>query len=143
MSLFWAGITCSRLFMHRLLPISPIKVVLFGNFAATVAICIGVFSGSAVVMACCAFIAGFSNGTSVPAMLAVGCADNQGNTVLPTSFLNLALFVAFAVCPLVVGALVARTSMSAGMYLSALCTLLCAVLVFLYCKINSKTRSKV
>jgi len=140
LSLFWAGITISRLFMHRILPIPPIKVVLYGNFVAMIAISIGVFSGSAIVMACCALVAGFSNGTSVPVFLAVGCADNQGNTVLPTNVLNLALFIAFATCPLIVGALVAATTMSAGMYLSAFCTLMCSVSLLFYCIKSAKLK---
>jgi len=132
LSLFWAGITISRLFIHKLLPVSPIKVVLVGNLVAMAALFAGILSGSAAVLAGCVFIAGLSNGTSVPVMLAVGCADNQGNTALPTNFLNLALFLAFALCPLIVGALVSYTSMSSGMYLSAFSTLVCAVVVWFY-----------
>jgi len=138
MALFWAGITISRLFIHRLIPAPPIKVVLFGNLAAGAVIFAGVISGSAIAMACCAFIAGFSNGTSIPSILAVGCSDNHGNTALPTNVFNLALFLAFASCPLVVGAMVSNLPMSSGMYLSAFSALLSGILVICYCRKKRK-----
>ena len=132
LSLFWGGITVSRLFTHKLLPVSPVKIVLCGNLVSTIVLLAGVFSGSAIVMAACVFIVGLLNGTSIPVLLATGCADNDGNTILPTSLLNLSMFVALVACPLVVGALVEYTTMRSGLFLSAFCTLASGVFVFTY-----------
>jgi len=137
LSLFWAGVTISRLFMHRILPVSPIKVVLFGNLVSAIAMCVGILSGSGIVVICMAFVTGFSSGTTIPALLSACCAENDCNTLLPTNFINLALYSSLIVCPIIVGALEAYTSLNEAMYLAALFSLLCGILVYFYCR---KTR---
>jgi len=132
LSLYWAGATASRLFTHRVLTAPPLKILLFGNIAAAAVMCAGVLSGSAAVMALCVFVVGILNGTTIPVLLATGCADNDVNTILPASFINLALFLALAFCPLIVGAMVEHVSLSSGMFLSAACMLACGVLAYFY-----------
>ena len=132
LSMFWAGVTVSRLFTHKVLPFSPIKIALIGCFASAAVMCAGILSGSAILMTICVFLVGVLSGTTMPVLLAIGCADNLGNTILPTNFLNLAMFLALMVSPLIVGVLDEYASMNVGMYMSAACLLICGVLVFTY-----------
>jgi fucose permease len=139
LSLFWAGIVVSRLTMHRLLHVSPIIIVIVGNFIATALLCVGVLSGSAAVVTCLAFVVGFSNGITIPILISVCCTENDCNTMLPTNFINFAMYVALIACPLAVGALEAVSSLSAGMYLSGFCTFMCGVTSFLYHRVRHRT----
>jgi fucose permease len=138
LSLFWGGIVVSRLSMHRLLHVSPIKIVIVGNFISTALIFAGIMSGSAIVITCLTFLIGFANGITIPILISVCCSENDCNTMLPTNFLNFAMYVALIVCPLAVGAIEAASSLSTGMYLSALCTLMCGVSTFLYYRIKQR-----
>ena len=131
LSLFWAGTTISRLIMHKV-PISPIKIVLWGNLAAAAVMCIGIVSASPAVMTVFIAAAGLLGGVTIPVLLASGCEEKNCNTILPTNLIFLAIVAAYMCSPLIVGALVARTSMSAGILLSALCALACGVLTCFY-----------
>ena len=143
LSLYWAGVTFSRLFTHRILPASPIKILLYGNLAAGLVMLGGIFSGSAAAATVCKLIVGIVNGTTLPVLLATGCADNDGNTILPTSLLNLAMFIAYVVTPLAVGVLVDYASLRSGMLLSAFFALICGSVVFLYIRTKpTGTRSR-
>jgi len=132
MSLYWAGVTLTRLFIHKILPVAPVKIVFLGNFVATVMICAGVLSGSALVVAILTFVMGFANGASIPVIISTCCTDNDCNSLLPTNVINISLYTAFFVCPLIVGALEAYASLHAGMYLSAFFTLMCGLVILLY-----------
>ena len=137
LSLYWAGVTLTRLLIFKILPVSPIKIVLFGNLVAAVMICSGVLSGSAIVVAALTFVMGFANGTTIPVVISTCCTDNDCNTVLPANVINISLYTAFFLCPLVVGALESYSSLNEGMYLSAFFTVMCSVMILLY---RSKTR---
>jgi len=123
------------------LPISPIKIVILGNFVAGLLICAGVFSGSALVVAILTFVMGFSNGTSIPIVISVCCSDNDCNTILPANVINISLYAAFFACPLVIGALASYSSLSAGMYLGAFFTLLAGLMALLYRRMAKSKQS--
>ena len=133
LSLFWGGIVISRFFVHKL-PFSPVKIVMVGNFVASLVLFTGVMSGSPMVMTICSPIVGLLGGPTIPVILAVGCAENKGNTILPTNLLNLAMFLAQAIGPPLVGALVHSQPMSAGIFLSTGAALTCSIFVFAYFK---------
>jgi len=132
LSLYWAGVTLTRLFIHKLLPIPPIKILFIGNFIAAVMICAGVLSGSAVVVAVLTFVMGFANGTSVPVIISACCSDNDCNTLLPTNVINISLYTSFFLSPLAVGLLESYTSLNEGMYFGAFFTLMCGLTTLLY-----------
>ena len=132
LSLYWAGVTLTRLLIHRILHASPMKIVVFGNIVAAVAIASGVLSGSAIAVAVLMLVMGFANGTTVPSMISACCADNDCNTILPTNVMNISLYTAFFLCPLAVGALESYASLKEGMYMSALFAFLCGLMALLY-----------
>ena len=141
LSLFWVGIVIARFTIHKV-PVEPIKTVLFGNIAAAVILFGSVFARSAVVITICAPIVGLLNGVTIPVILSISCADNKGNATLPTTLLNLALFLGQAISQLIVGALVYSISIDASFFFSALCAFLCGVFVFFYLK-NVRSKSSV
>jgi hypothetical protein len=83
-------------------------------------------------MTVCTLAVGLLNGITIPVLLAASCEENVSNTILPTTMLMLAMFIASTVCLLFVGALIYATSMSSGIILTAVCALLCGVLTQLY-----------
>ena len=140
LSLYWAGVTVSRLLTHKVLPVLPIKIVFFGNFIAAVAIFTGVLSGSATAVAVLTFVMGLANGTTMPALISACCADNDCNTILPTNVMNFALYTAFFLCPLVVGAIESYTSLSGGMLLSAFFAAISGLAILTYWRKKKKAQ---
>ena len=132
MSLYWVGVTLTRLFIFKILPTPPIKIVFIGNFVAAIMISAGVLSGSAVAVAIFTLIMGFANGTSIPVLISACCTDNDCNTMLPTNVINISLYTAFFLCPLLIGALESYSSLHEGMHLSSIFAALCGLTVLLY-----------
>ena len=138
LSLYWAGVTLTRLLIYKILSAPPMKIVVFGNIVAAVAIASGVLSGSAIAVAVSMFVMGFANGTTVPVMISACCADNDCNTILPANVMNISLYTAFFLCPLAVGALESIASLHEGMYMSAFFAFLCGLMALLYMR-SSRT----
>jgi len=141
LSLFWAGTTISRLFMHKL-PSSPVKLIFIGNCASAAVMIAGILSRSPMLMTICVFAAGLLSGATVPVLVAAGCQESSSNTILPTNTLLLSMFVASSICLLLVGGLVAYTTMGSAILLSAISALLSGVFVQCYRRRKSCYKSK-
>ena len=124
-SFMFFGVMASRLLMP-ILPLSPVKYVRAAGFAAGAAVLIALpmMNGWAMCIAVC--LCGLAYGAMIPCMLDIGCAETPESTMLATTVMMLALYLAQAVVSPVIGALESAFSLHAGIGLCGAFMLLCS-----------------
>lgn len=95
-SLFWIGTTVARLTITHIKKHTEILFSL-GCLISAVALGIGLLADNAVVMLICIAIAGVSSGAAVPQLYHMGCTNNSGNSLIPTTILVLTMSTSFVI----------------------------------------------
>ena len=120
------GVMASRLLMP-ILPLSPVKYIRAGGFAAGIAVLIALPMRSGWAMCIAVLLCGLAYGAMIPCMLDIGCAETPESTMLATTVMMLALYLAQAVVSPVIGALETAFSLHAGIGLCCAFMLLCSI----------------
>ncbi len=127
------GVMASRLILP-FLPLSPVKYVRFAGFAAGAAVLIALPMQNGAAMCAAVLVCGLAYGAMIPCMLNIGCAETPESSMLATTVMMLALYLAQAIVSPVIGALEAAVNLHAGiglcaafMILSSVCSLLARI----------------
>lgn len=127
LSLFWLGVTASRLLLARF-HIPRVKTVFLCNMLSAIIFAAGVLSGNGLVMMVCAGLTGCAEGVILPMSLDIACGWEESKTYLGSTLLLFAHYTGFIVSAPVVAYLIARFGIKSGMLLPAGLSLVAAFL---------------
>lgn len=128
LSVFWVCIAAARLILPHF-GISNIRLLFLGNLVSGLAIMAGVITGNGFFMMICVGISGFAEGTILPLNLDTACHWEMENTSIGSSMVLLAHYIGFMITPVIMGKLIADTSIMAGMLFPAVLSVIAAFLV--------------
>lgn len=133
LSVFWVCVAFSRLVFPRFKWKNE-TALWAGHLISGLAVLAGVLSADGLVMVICTGISGLAEGMILPLTLDMGCHFEMNHTSLGSSMVLLAHYAGFIITPLIMGALISKASISAGMVLPAVLSLAAAVLMYTLCK---------
>lgn len=129
LSLFWVGTVLSRLLVP-LTGISTVRYMRYGMLLTTVIMVIGLVVGGAVTLCVVTALAGLIGGATIPMSLSEITRRNPGRSMLAITAVMLTASLSSIIAAPLIGFVVARTSLIAGMVASAIGAGLCSVLAF-------------
>ncbi|MDD3260364.1 MAG: MFS transporter [Oscillospiraceae bacterium] len=132
LSVFWVTVAAARLVVPRL-GLLPRQVIFAGHLIAGAAVLAGVLSGSGLVMLAMTGVSGFAEGTILPMTLDIACHWSMEKTSLGSSMVLIAHYAGFMAAPLLIGFLIARCSVAAGMLIPAVLSLAAAAVFRTQC----------
>jgi len=127
LSLFWLGIAVSRLLVSRF-DFDPVKVVIVGHILSGLAVAVGVFSGSGIIMMACCGVAGFFEGSVLPMTLYLSCSWTSANTALGSSMILFAHYIGFVFTSPLIGFAISAVGVTFGMMIPAISSFAAAIL---------------
>lgn len=114
LSLFWLGVTASRL-LTPLLKVTPLRYIQCAGLLGAAVLLPGVLSGNAYVMAGAVVVSSLLAGAVIPMILHVSCERFSENTLLATTTILLGVYAGQALGPMIIGQMEAAMSIKAGM----------------------------
>ena len=114
LSLFWLGVTASRL-LTPLLKVTPLRYIQCAGLLGAAVLLPGVLSGNAYVMAGAVVVSSLLAGAVIPMILHVSCERFSENTLLATTTILLGVYAGQALGPMIIGQMEATMSIKAGM----------------------------
>lgn len=102
LTFLFSGVMISRLAIP-FMPLSPIRYVRLAGFLAGAVTLIAIPFHSGILMAIAVFLCGLFFGAMIPCMLDIGCASTPESTMLATTLMMLALYLAQVVISPVIG----------------------------------------
>ena len=121
LSLFWVGVTLSRLIITGF-KFKPEKVVLCGHILSGLAIGIGVLVKNGLFMMICCGLSGFFEGAILPEALYISCSWTSKNTALGSSMVLIAHYIGFVITPPLIGAVIRSLGVAVGMSIPVICS---------------------
>ena len=127
LSAFWVTTAISRFFVVPL-PMSKYQMLIWGNLISGAAMVIGILIGDGFVMFLCTAVCGLAEGIILPVNLDISCHYIEKNTSLGSASVSCFLYIGFAVVPLVMAYVINAASITAGMMIPAVFSLIAAIL---------------
>ena len=127
LTFYWVGALLSRLTLpnffrqHR-------KLLLFGSLSAALWLSIGILSGSGLLMCLMVFMAGFSEGSTVPMMVDYACSLDRRMSTTACSAMVFFDNIGSMFIPAVIGAMISASGARIGFLVLPLTSLVCAFL---------------
>lgn len=129
LSLFWVGTVASRLLVP-LTGITTVRYLRYGMLAAAVLLGAGAAIGGAVVVCIAAALSGLAGGAVIPMSLSEISRRNPERSMLSITAVLLTTAVAAIICAPLIGFVVGKTALIAGLVVSAVFALCSAVSAF-------------
>jgi len=129
LSLFWLGLTLSRL-LTPLLRVNPTVLIRWSCFATAALVAAGVATGSAPVMCGAGALAGLTSGAIIPLLMHIACQQYKENTLMASTFLFLALYFSQSICPPLMGLIETAWGLTAVMMACPVTVCLCGGAAF-------------
>jgi len=125
-SCVFLGLMLSRLLMP-FLPIKAEKYVVAGGLLGGIALSIGLLFPNGWVLRAMLIISSLLFGALIPCVITLGCERQKANTLLATTGIMLMLYLGQAVSSPAIAMLESLVSLRAGMFLCALCMVVCSL----------------
>ena len=125
LSLFWGGITASRLVISRF-SFKPEKIIFYGHFLSGLLTAVGVLSGNGFLMTLCCGLSGFFEGAILPLTLYLSCSWISDNTALGSSMVVFVHNIGSIIAPPFMGAVIYYIGITRGMIIPAICSFVAA-----------------
>lgn len=125
-SCVFLGLMLSRLLIP-FLPIKTNRYVIAGGLLGGIALVIGLLFSDGWALRGMLILSSLMFGALIPCVLTLGCERQKSNTLLATTGIMLALYLGQAVSSPLIAALEAAIHLRAGMFLCAMCMVLCSL----------------
>lgn len=123
LSLFWLGVTASRL-LAPCIRITPLRYLQTAGILAGAVLLPGLISDNAYVMTGSVVLSALLGGAMIPMILHVSCERFSENTMLATTAMLLGVYAGQALGPVLVGQMEAMMSIRSGMLMCAAAAML-------------------
>lgn len=137
LSVFWVCVAVSRLVFPRFRWKAE-TALWVGHLISGLVIFIGVLSKNGQIMIICTGISGLAEGMILPLTLDMGCHFEISHTSLGSSMVLLAHYAGFIITPMVMGAFISVFTVSAGMMLPAVLSIVAAGCMYTLCHTDEK-----
>jgi len=130
LSLFWLGLTGSRLSMS-FIRISPMTYLRTALPLSGVVLLIGLITGNPWVICILSALASLLSGATLPLILGELCGRYDGNTLIVTTVSLMFVYTAQCLCPLGVGALTTSVGLHTALYPAVVTSLLAGLVAYM------------
>jgi len=130
LSLFWVGLTLSRL-LTPLLNIKPPVLIRWASLATAATLVIGIALHNAPLMCATSVLAGLFSGATIPLLLHIACQKYKSNTLMATTFLFLAIYASQSIAPPIMGFIASTWGLTIAMLLCPAAVGLCGLAAFM------------
>ncbi len=130
---YWLGAGIVRLLfgMTPLRKLTTRPLAIYGNIISGLFLVIGVLIHNYYAMLACVFLAGCANAPVLPRTVGLVCGWYRSNSGLASSAVFSALYLSYALVPLLMGTLASAWGLNALMLVPAVCTVLAGFLAIL------------
>lgn len=129
LSLFWLGAVLSRLLVPAL-RLPTIAYLRYGMLASAALLMLGAVVGGPVAVCAATTLAGLLGGATLPMILSEINARNPSRSMLSITAVLLMTSVAAILCAPLIGFIVGKTALIAGIVVAAVAALACGLLAF-------------
>lgn len=137
LSVFWVCVAVSRLVFPGFRWKSE-TALWAGHLVSGLAVFTGVLWADGQVMVICTGISGLAEGMILPLTLDMGCHFEISHTSLGSSMVLLAHYAGFIITPMIMGEVISVFTVSAGMLLPAVLSLMAAAFMYSLCHTAEK-----